>query len=1049
MNWTHVLRIAWKDYRRMGAFWLALVAFWLVCFGYTMWSAFQNGHLVAPATVSDLAQFILITGTIYALGWGAITFAAEHEDKTYEMLRSMPISAKNVFYGKLFFGVNSTILLMLALACICLIHAMFLYSQGGSYEFQHTNDYSQLQSFGLSLMGLMIPFSMVIGIFWSLRVKGPLVALALAGGSIAVLTWICTIATAVVFQNNGLGGEMQVLPTAVILVLATVAFYFIDRRQVSRWLPNRHAPPFAGAVEQVAMSERPQSGFRRLLWLHRGQDWSWSVAFCVIAIITMLATSPTFQPLPATFLVFLSGLLGVLAFRADQQEKRFRLLAQIGVGPGTYWFSRLLRPGSAALIISGCVSAMSAGENLFAAFGIDHWRTHVFLFLGCLATFSVGQLASLASASTIIAIAATVVCSSFVWMWLGVTTATHAPLWLSGAPVAVLPLLASYLRVPRWFRETGSWKEWFVPGLAVAVLIVGVPLATAMYRIYEIPSVALPSLLITESTSSTDDEDATVAYRRVLGQLPSINRLETNGSWDLEALCADPVLNVWGENELVVDELSAAANENSRFPDELRPNVAWDRAVTEIAAATLMIAARNAETANQLDKAWDYYSAALKLARHQNDGESGIAGVWRSQWIEHGVYQRLISWGMHPENSQERIDAAAAFLENYRRNQSEWYAAMRGDYAQLRAILENPTELMSLMSDIEQQQLFSIIPFVPWELTRTRRLADYKFARAFEQLDSVRTERLPEHSEPNAMLQQAAKTTFLGQMAAADTEHGYAYAHAEQQRIGAIHQLATIAYHREHGRYPDNFDGLTVGSHPLPDDFYTPGRKLQITKGTRALHIRGPILQSNDAKSSGSATYSDGEYEARHFVLPEFEDWSPERFERRVRESSKQGRQDALREAQQNSEAVPAVDTRSFQGDAEGYVGDAGGYIGWQPDTHAGRLPISYSKVNLYTNLLSTLEGQDTAEATLRTTLGDLLSDSQNSSRIELIHRLGIDGVREFMPELHNMLSDPDPDRRQDTLLVRSIQLIASVRSFGPHFEQCGHRVILRHRGWR
>ena len=126
MNWDQVRRIAWKDYRRLGPFRIALVAFWIISLGISTWA--MRTHSIQGGTITFL---VASTAVVYALGWGAITFAAEHEDKTFGFLRSLPVDAKHVFYGKLLFGVTSTFSLAAAIIALCFLHSLVLGRFGG------------------------------------------------------------------------------------------------------------------------------------------------------------------------------------------------------------------------------------------------------------------------------------------------------------------------------------------------------------------------------------------------------------------------------------------------------------------------------------------------------------------------------------------------------------------------------------------------------------------------------------------------------------------------------------------------------------------------------------------------------------------------------------------------------------------------------------------------------------------------------------------------------------------------------------------------------
>ena len=83
-----------------------------------------------------------------------------------------------------------------------------------------------------------------------------------------------------------------------------------------------------------------------------------------------------------------------------------------------------------------------------------------------------------------------------------------------------------------------------------------------------------------------------------------------------------------------------------------------------------------------------------------------------------------------------------------------------------------------------------------------------------------------------------------------------------------------------------------------------------------------------------------------------------------------------------------------------GMGGDAGGY-GFSVD--------DASKARGYAGVISGLGNSPAAESTLRQVVSGLLSDGEDDVRVELLTRLDNRGVREFLPELRALLSDPSP----------------------------------------
>ena len=413
-----------------------------------------------------------------------------------------------------------------------------------------------------------------------------------------------------------------------------------------------------------------------------------------------------------------------------------------------------------------------------------------------------------------------------------------------------------------------------VPGAVIILLVVGVPLATAMYRVYEVPGADLPPEFLATTDVTAESSVDERLYHSALLAFPGLNSLESGDP------LSDSYFNVWvEENEEVINRLVEATGKVGVASERIWPRGEWDQGLPHAAAAALMIKSRRAEAEAKLDEAWNYYKAALNLAHHLNDGNSGLTGVHFAHGIEQGVFRQLVPWAMHVENTAERVELAAAFLEEHRRRQPELHQVVKGDYDVWMSWLDDLVAIYPLMNAAEQQRS-ELLHLAPWELNRTRRLLRYSFSQRLNELEvenDHRAEAIRQAPRVDEKLSTIAESTLLGRVTTGILDYFATFAHGESQRIGAVYQLAAIAYHREHGNYPEDFTSLKVGEYAMPDDFFSPGRKLLIASFSSAQgaeHIRGPLIVSYRVRDTAKTTFSDGDYDARHFELPIFEDWS-------------------------------------------------------------------------------------------------------------------------------------------------------------------------------
>ena len=449
-------------------------------------------------------------------------------------------------------------------------------------------------------------------------------------------------------------------------------------------------------------------------------------------------------------------------------------------------------------------------------------------------TFCIGQFASIAFPSTIVAIAITLVSSIALWVWLSVCAILHIPvgfgedyvtqqfplaLLLSGGFIIVLPLLASYLRVSRWFQETASWKQWVIPSLPIGTLVIGLPIVLGLWRVYSIPSAELPSAFASFDAQIAETE-GTRAYRQVFSDLPNMPNADYSMRDNLTSM---PIQKWLGVHPDFVEELTEAITVGGPIPDENRMRVyspiqfgRQHHGVHQVmmAATCLLHFARNEAKTNNLEAALQHYKSALTMAGHLNDGKSNPGTQAHAFEIERAVYDDLVDWAMHKGNTAENVQKAAVYLFDRRDDVPPNVNALLAYYHQLNEALADGVSLQNDNYETTQRAA-TISALMPWEKTRAQRYMKLAFSREYDRILGNY-----DVSDDETMRQEAmyAATTLGGEhMAVAGSNLQRAY--QQTRRRSAVAQLAMIAYKLETGEYPDSLMAVRLDGKPLSAEF--------------------------------------------------------------------------------------------------------------------------------------------------------------------------------------------------------------------------------------
>ncbi len=110
MNFTPYWHLAWKEYRAVRLFWLAIIGLTVV--GYFVVTSLAIEPPVRTAWIFNLA---LVAPVLFALGCAAAAFSGEQEEGTFEFLRAAPISSRQVLASKLCLTAIGTVVMFILL----------------------------------------------------------------------------------------------------------------------------------------------------------------------------------------------------------------------------------------------------------------------------------------------------------------------------------------------------------------------------------------------------------------------------------------------------------------------------------------------------------------------------------------------------------------------------------------------------------------------------------------------------------------------------------------------------------------------------------------------------------------------------------------------------------------------------------------------------------------------------------------------------------------------------------------------------------------------
>lgn len=770
-------RLAWKEYRQQRDLIVAIAIITVVILGIMLaWSWLENRDL-SPGTAFHVA---LMMPVFYALGCGATLFAGEHERETFGFLRGLPLRSSAAFWPKFAVSVVSTLALTAALV---LLAGLFT---RGRYAVEPGD--ALLLAYYFLIMGEVLVWTVLFSQLlkhpaWAIVAGG----LAYFAALVAVMAVVSVVLPGQNIHFSVFTVVRCVLLTVLTVVNIGLGARWLEReRTVAAPLEGPAATdlaPAQGPASQFTM-------FGRLWWQSlRESGWIVAAIYGALAMLTVLVLFERQGPAGLVWLA-LPALIGSFTFFQDHWKQHYRFFSEQGVAPRTLWWARILAglaaclPWLAVMMIAAALPR-GAYEGNFRMGGqaglFDGPAT--LLGLGAL-LFAWGQWSSLLFRAGIVGLFVGVAASAFLMFAVGTLRFLGIPDWLGvWLPVGVL-LWASWWRAPDWLAERNSWRRWFAYAATLAVPLVLYLAGIIAHRAYEIPQlvdtssmvsgpagVMIPQSIATQHRAAlaelmrpatTEELETAQLYRALwneIRQLPPLERGAMMGGAGMMSgssmggpagAAGRPGLDngeALGElnGELIDDEqwkkeraekLAALVErfvEISRRPnadfvpeplDYLRPEEA--RMVADFEAAVLEDA-RRLDDEKAHDQSLERHLALIRFARHyQHRGD--FERVTTSMALVGRVHDRLLARAGRIDQSQESLLALRDTLNSPPYHYLPDYDLVWiREYVLQRAIVDlHPAAWEVLHWSPARELNRTLLSYLPWERTRTRRWFDYQ-----------------------------------------------------------------------------------------------------------------------------------------------------------------------------------------------------------------------------------------------------------------------------------------------------------------------------------
>lgn len=766
-------RIVWKEYRVQRSFWLVIACSAIGLMLLVTW-------IVEPGQARRAAPWLIALGLpiFFALGSACVAFAAETEEDTVDLLRILAAQVNRVYLGKVSFSAAAT-----AAMLAVLLGAARIVTWGIAVPDIGARTVPATLISVLAFAAQLLAW----GFVFSLLCRKVLTAVCLTGIISPLATTLCFALA----ENALVTGDRTLTPdiTYLLFVPPLLAIsYLLTTRLMSgaawevAWpgqrlkaaeliqvkVPNTRMA--TEALERMAAVRETAPAWRRtltrLVWLEFRNMASAGAALWAAGLLLLAFLPLPNIPWPDPFrslggLCAGSLLIGVWTFQSEGGQ-RTRFLADHGQSPAAVWLSKQLIAGLLALVMTvpfwlAIVVGIQRDQRAFES-GYTSASSSVFhsqipgasalvfsAVMACL-SFAAGQFASMLIRRAIAAafVGGVIVALLAPCTWLAVEL--RIPLAISAVPVILILMATTLAWSRRWLLEQATPQAWrrlaaaLVASLAAGWGIIG------LFRVYEVPQPEFLEIIAAERDArggpiTPQEAETATQYRQALSRLTT----DALGRAPGRAMSGSPAPASWDEaraeerNWLVENQevlrLSLATTERSAcaFNDPLRPLWAggqnqWPESDVTPLATLMLLSARELESKGLLDESLDRYMAVLRLARHV----AGRGTVWHWELgmsIERRVSEWMPAWATHPEQSSERLEAAARRVAQETAQFPTLRDALLIQQFMIRRTTQNEwAEVLAKQQPGKDREILTLVTLIdrcfPWEGVRTQRVLD-------------------------------------------------------------------------------------------------------------------------------------------------------------------------------------------------------------------------------------------------------------------------------------------------------------------------------------
>jgi hypothetical protein len=888
-------RVLWKEYRVLRAFWIAVVAIVLAI------EAFAWLFLAGREATQTFEVVVSVFIALYALAAGAILFAVEREEGTDTFLTTLPVGSGRLFVPKVVLGIAST----LALAAVLFLIVRAWQAVGLTEPMERIGVWANGKPRDPLALAAIACDVFVCGLLCSLLLKRPLIAACVGAGVAVLVTYASTLITNMFseefvrdFTASDYGRSWSVtlfaLSAGVFLVDVAVGQRWLEwgslriKRRAVRHVTEGRA---AAAVQRAAHGPTWLGAFGRLAWQEWRQTWRMMAIYLGIGTLLtawMLTPNGSRDTNVNSAMIlsgFLAALMGASTFYADQDRSQFRFFGERPVRPRMVWLNRLfvwgavlvvflaiatplwvaVTLGDLTLLVQHMDNSYVDGQRTSGSFTGTLFQLPAFLSFAILVSvaYASGQLCSMLLRSGIIAAFLGVVLAAVMVTWSVGMSALGVNWWLSIAPLPIIMLWVTWLRAPHWIAErTGRWP-WTRLGLSLAVPMLAVGIATASYRMFQIPRVApgfSPEQFAAEVTPAA--RETAQLYLRAASMVdsrlwvqrynPAVGRGDYLVATMDELLATAPYFidiearRHWLKNDANPRRESMLAwLADNQEPLELalkattRPSCAFAPSGRDLHSVSILEDLIGTEAYRRIESgdlqgALDCEIALLRLSAHMSEHQI--------RWEGERVAQRTLDviaryWATRPGQTPELLKRAIGELEKWRPTMPSPTDMVKATYVWDERMLAFDPDAISEQADwntyfAKNVQRYAFLhALLPWEVYRARRALDHMTAQSLANTQAI--DNALRTGEPTVQLWQRVfqlhhgsirQTTPMLQWLSSGYWGGHTgyWLDGEAQVNSAELLLALEGYRLEHGTLPVSLDAL-VGEYfqQLPRDPYS------------------------------------------------------------------------------------------------------------------------------------------------------------------------------------------------------------------------------------